>query len=249
MADLFVEVFNGQKHIWHGGNTLGYNAALSRFPEHGLSIAVFCNGEHLPAASLVRRIATMYLPANVTTPALLPASSFQVDADAARRIVGTFDGEDDAEILSITASGADLKWNGTALIPVSANRFRRADCNCFVDVISADSIRFTGSGNRTWRYTRITGAVPTGAALEQLAGRYRSLELPASYDVGVDGGALVLSVVGASKTFRLSPVAGDVFQGGGLIVTFKRNAQHSGASFVIAARRLRLAVEKVAPDS
>jgi CubicO group peptidase (beta-lactamase class C family) len=75
---LFVERYRGVRELSHGGATLGYSAFIGRFPDHQLSVAILCNGDHVNANAVAHAVADELLPAGLPamgTPELTSAEA------------------------------------------------------------------------------------------------------------------------------------------------------------------------------
>jgi len=75
----FVGSMNGHRVIWHPGNSGGYSATLTRFPDDNLSVIVLVNLYPVNADGLARGVAQRYVPA--LKAAVLPE---QTDPDPER---------------------------------------------------------------------------------------------------------------------------------------------------------------------
>jgi CubicO group peptidase (beta-lactamase class C family) len=60
---LYVDTYRGRREVDHSGGTAGYIAHLSRYPDHGVSIAVMCNVRTGNATNAAKAIADLLLPA------------------------------------------------------------------------------------------------------------------------------------------------------------------------------------------
>ncbi len=61
---LFLDTNRGAREVWHTGSANAYKTWLSRYPEHGLSIAITCNsGDDTDRVASARRIFDLYVPA------------------------------------------------------------------------------------------------------------------------------------------------------------------------------------------
>lgn len=58
----FTRKINGLRFISHGGNSVGYSAGLSIFPDSGLKIAMMCNLYPVSGDNFTRQIAEFYDP-------------------------------------------------------------------------------------------------------------------------------------------------------------------------------------------
>lgn len=77
---LMVDRYRGLRAVSHGGSWAGYRAELLRFPEQHLSVACLCNLARTNPSLLARRVAEIYLGAQMT-----PAADANVTA-AGRRV-------------------------------------------------------------------------------------------------------------------------------------------------------------------
>lgn len=58
----FTGKINGQRFISHGGNSVGFSASISTFPDTGLTIALMCNLYPVGGDALAKQIADIYEP-------------------------------------------------------------------------------------------------------------------------------------------------------------------------------------------
>jgi len=57
----FIGRYQGKKMYWHRGGTVGFTAAVSRFPDRKLTVVVLTNRNDAPVTKIVDAIADMYL--------------------------------------------------------------------------------------------------------------------------------------------------------------------------------------------
>ena len=57
----FVEHKRGARVVWHGGNTLGFTAAIQRFPDKKFTVIVLTNRNRAQLAEIVDKIEDLYL--------------------------------------------------------------------------------------------------------------------------------------------------------------------------------------------
>jgi CubicO group peptidase (beta-lactamase class C family) len=57
----FIGRYNGKKVYWHRGGTVGFTAAISRFPNQKLTIVVLTNRSDVPLTKILDTISDMYL--------------------------------------------------------------------------------------------------------------------------------------------------------------------------------------------
>lgn len=67
----FTRKINGQRFISHGGNSVGFSASISTFPDSGLTISLMCNLYPVGGDALAKQIADIYEPA-LATSGLMP---------------------------------------------------------------------------------------------------------------------------------------------------------------------------------
>jgi hypothetical protein len=87
-------------------------------------------------------------------------------------------------------------------------------------------------------YERVEPAWPTAAQLKELAGRYVSDEIEATFTVGVDGDHLVLRRR-PDTTIALTPVHADGFSSSlGFFVVFERDASKRVTALTLTHERV-----------
>ena len=57
----FVENKRGARVVWHGGNTIGFTAAIQRFPDRKFTVIVLTNRSGAQLAGIVDRVEDLYL--------------------------------------------------------------------------------------------------------------------------------------------------------------------------------------------
>ena len=106
---LFLSRHRGTDEIGHGGVTGGYVAWTGRYPEHGIAVAVLCNGAVNPA-QLARALVEIHLPASAlalppntagppmssasAAPALTQEPRWRPDAAALQEVAGDYGSEE-----------------------------------------------------------------------------------------------------------------------------------------------------------
>ena len=60
-SGLFIGEYKGIREVQHGGSTAGYRGYLTRFPDHGIAVAVMCNASNSNAGGLAHQVADLYL--------------------------------------------------------------------------------------------------------------------------------------------------------------------------------------------
>ena len=121
---------------------------------------------------------------------------------------------------------------GGPLVALASNRFRnqRASLSFMsqaefeLQFLSADQFEIKTKEGETTRYRRAQPYTPTPADLQAFAGRYRSDEIGAFFDIAPGKDGLMVranDAPGASLEFK--PVDPDTFQLAGVILRFRRD--------------------------
>jgi CubicO group peptidase (beta-lactamase class C family) len=231
---LIVDHTPGGLVISHSGGAAGFSTWLGRVPEHRLSVAVMCNFDPVSATALAGSVADLYLP-----PVPQTAESSAGAADAGPKVdvtgrAGLFFNERTGELLRLVVNEGRLQVpGGRPLVTVSENRFRNPRGDTFfmsqdefeLHFPSPDRLELKSMEGITTTYRRAQPYSPTAVELEALAGRYRSDEIGAVFEVAPAEGGLSIRLAHAPKTaLMFRPVERDVFLGGRMMVRFQRDA-------------------------
>lgn len=228
---LVVGRVGGEDSVSHSGSTGGYRAWLERLPRTGLSVAVLCNGANLAPVTIGRRFAASQLPT-------LPAVAHSASPPPGER-AGLYVNRSTGKTLRLAvASGALRTEDGTAFDDMGGGVFRAGETElAFVD---RDHFHFaTGDGQRV-DYDRAAAFSPSVAALTVYAGRYRSDEAQAAYDVtAVAQGLRLVLVDRPAQATTLLPAYPNAFMSGDTLVRFRRDATGKVTSLGIGVARVR----------
>jgi CubicO group peptidase (beta-lactamase class C family) len=237
---LHVEPFRrGGKLVWHSGGAAGYSSLVGRLPEHGLSIAIMCNADEGARSAYASRIFDLFLPpavagssAEVNKPAANAGGAGVTVGDLSGR-AGLFFNEQTGQPLRLVAGNNTLSIaGGGPLVALAADRFRnqRASLSFMsqaefeLQFLSADQFEIKTKEGATTRYRRGQPYTPTAADLQAFAGRYRSDEVGAFFDMSPGKDSLMgraNDAPGAGLEFR--PVDRDTFLLAGVILRFRRD--------------------------
>ena len=231
--------WQGHRHISHSGSTAGYATYLTRFPDDGVSIAVFCNTSDANPTGDAYQIASRLMPGS-------QAAATPIDADTAamRAVAGRYRSPKTDELadFSVRASGLALRTpvGGGTASRISASTWRASSGATFsfsgtpghrlVDVADADGV--------TERYTEVLPPNAESLRLQDYVGSYQSPELGVRYELAVQNGQLVLRFPPQSDE-RLTPWYADGFTGAGRSVRFVRNGAGRVTELQIFAGRVR----------
>ena len=190
---LKISTDHGFREIWHNGETAGYQAFLARYPDQHLSIALLCNaGEETDATSLGGKVVDLLLPAPGAQPPASPAGATSPSGQLGP-YAGTYFSVRTAVQMRLEAKDGGLQRvsNGDTFTAIAPRIFKDLD----------STITFTGhdrfvrdfvDGRRS-QFQRVRTWHPGPEALSSLAGRYRSEEVLATYDVSAVDGRLVIA--------------------------------------------------------
>jgi len=235
---LQVEPFRrGGTLVWHSGGSAGYSALLGRLPEQGLSVAIMCNKDGGAQSAYAGRIFDLFLlPAAGESAAESNTQAANIGGAGVavgdlRGRAGLFFNEETDQPLRLAVNNNMLAIaGGSPLVALASDHFRnqRASLSFMsqaefeLQFLSADQFEIkTKEGVRT-RYRRAQTNAPAPADLQAFAGRYRSDEIGAFFDIapGKDG-LTVRANDAAGGEFK--PVDRDTFQLAGVILRFRRD--------------------------
>jgi CubicO group peptidase (beta-lactamase class C family) len=234
---LYVTDYHGVRKIWHSGETAGYEAFLARYPDQHVSIALLCNvGQEADVDSLGDKVADRFLPAPVTAPLPNPASDgFKLTGEQLSAYAGLYFDPQLVSQMQLETKDEVLRrvTDGLILTPVAPGEFRT----------TTSTIRFSGNDRfrrelddgRRWDFRRIQPWHPGKAELSEFAGRYRSDEAQATYDVMLVDGRLVIATEDRRwDTSTLDPISVDTFTKPHHAYHFIRNANGQVSSLEIS---------------
>ena len=226
---LAVARYRGAREIGHGGADAGYRSYVSRFPEHGLAIAIACNASTANTTALARAVADAYLGATLGPKAdLNPPATASPAPEALQARVGVYMQAATRQILELSLRDGKLVLgraaNSPVLIPMAENRFRVA--GQLVEISFTDGARpglegrvredarFESSTSQMRRapvtFEKQTLPPANASQLGAFAGEYYSQELDARYRITADDSTLMIHV-GTGAPTPARPVFGDTF--------------------------------------
>ena len=103
----------------HGGSTFGYRTKLLRFPEQRFSVITLCNLANADVDSLARKVADLYLEAQLKPEASVGSGSFP----GPEPFAGTYFDHRTHVVYIFTAVNGDLMAWGSKLQRLSLNDF------------------------------------------------------------------------------------------------------------------------------
>ncbi|HEY9519378.1 MAG TPA: serine hydrolase domain-containing protein [Gemmatimonadales bacterium] len=243
-----VSTWRGVPAVTHTGSTGGYRAALARYPEQNVAVALLCNLGSINPGVTAQRVAALVLgSALAAAPADPPA--VPVSAETLAGLAGTYYSPrtEQAILLYVNRTGAlaDSSQGNTILVPVGPGRFQYRGSERVLSVLPAKAgepvkVQITAPNARTVEYVSVPRAKLDAASLATYAGEYRSPELSASIRLSVLRDTLRLEQ-GWRESEKLVPVYQDGFLilGSGEIARFERDRRGRITGLVLYAGRVR----------
>ena len=244
---LSRNVLRGQPTIEHGGAYGGYRAHLLRLPEQRFTVALLCNAASANAAALAQRVAVALLGNRLPAPTAStptngqPNDRVSVTKDQITPLAGAYWDARSEQMRRFEVRDTMLAQvgSGTALVPLSANRFRSATGGVV--------LVFTRTGNGVQLeerlpngdqavYQRMPAPTIDTPSLAQYAGEYYSSEIAFSWHLESKDGKLLLRI-GSRDPITMEPVFADAFQAPVGIIRFQR-AGGKVTGFTVGAGRV-----------
>lgn len=222
---LFVTSHRGIPEVNHSGSTAGYRAFLTRYPDHGVAVAVLCNNATANATALARGVADLYLPASPASESATAATG--IAGPEAAALPGLYRETRRGRPLRIAERNGGLVAGNAALTPAGPGRYTLPGGATIIvgppATAGVAAFRWTAADGDEVEYVREPEFAPTAAELQAYAGRYHSDEVEATYTVTVEDGTLLLRER-FGPAAELTPAYPDAFTLGGSVIRFARDA-------------------------
>lgn len=250
---LAIGEHGGLKVVEHSGGDAGYRSHFLRFPDERLSVILLCNVPMNPHG-LARQVAEIWLADRVR---LEPAKA---DSEASEAPAAALPEEElaykaGAYVNRATSEARKIAFRegklflemgpGYELAPLGAGRFRAPGMPVELAFEPAGAVRparlretSTSNPAAPVEYEAVDAPAVTAGELAQLAGRYASEELDATYEVIVRDGGLALRRKKHADA-PLSPVTADWHEGGPGTLRFTRDAEQRVTGFTLSTGRIR----------
>ena len=242
---LFVDEYRGLEWIHHDGEWVGYRAAVSRFPTEQLSVLVTCNSiGTLDPMDFALRVGELYVGPHLKATARLTG---EAEARAAQLHAGLYWSPDRGTVRRFEARDGALTLGGVALVPVGADQYQSGG-------ETATKYRFMrddGSGRPQLEaysygtmasYYRMPGVGAAASSLAEFAGTYRTDDLPATWQLVVEGDHLLRRQSFMHDT-ELVALFTDTFIGslseGDFLIHFVRGKDGRISGFLVSGEMLR----------
>lgn len=234
--------WRGIRRVSHTGSTGGYRAALYRYPEQNVAVALLCNGGAANPAALATSVSAIVLGGALAAVPPEPAA-VPVDSVTLGVVAGIYHAPRTEEILVLVVRNGQLVDSvaSAPLIPTAADRFKYRGSNRTLRVIHAPSpaLLVEAPNTRSVEYHPVQRPALDPAGLAGYAGEYVSPELGARFRIVARGDSLLLDR-GRQGTDRLRPVYRDGFEIANTgLARFTRDARGRITGFVVWAGRVR----------
>ncbi|MDP3773764.1 MAG: serine hydrolase domain-containing protein [Gemmatimonadales bacterium] len=246
--------WRGVPRVSHTGSTGGYRAALYRFPDQQVSVALLCNAGVADPSALATRVAVRVLGSALAEPDAEPAG-VAVDSAVLAALAGAYHAPRTEEVLILAIRGGQLTDSlagNQALIPLAPDRFKYRGGQRTIRVVRAAGgapvrLVMEASNARPVEYVQVARPRFDAAALAAYAGEYVSLELGARARFLVRGDTLMLDLGWRSSTPFL-PLYRDGFGNDDVgLARFLRDPRGRITGLVVWSGRVRhLRFERVA---
>jgi CubicO group peptidase (beta-lactamase class C family) len=232
--------YRGIHEISHGGSTAGYRTYLARWPDRGLSVAVFCNAGSADPARYARGIADVVLglgPPTYTGPKPVAVTPGELAA-----VAGAYRDTTTDQAMTFTVADGRLTVStfgrATPLTPLGGGRFWSEAAGEFQFEAGSPSTRVTQRSEGRHEFERDARFDPASVRPGDYTGTYKSEELDVRYEVRIHDGRLEVKN-GHRAAYPLVPIYPDGFRGGPATFRFTRDADGRILGFRIFAGRAR----------
>jgi len=250
--------YKGQKSVGHGGAFLGFTTDMIRFPEKKLSVICLCNVPTAWASTLTRKIADLYLGADLKEAAPAVDTFVSLSEQDLQNKAGTYRNRETGTIWKLSMKDGSLTSVAAGLImplaPLSPSRFvvQNAPARITVEFQrekDADpwTTRMFVEGQPPAALEPLAEVSLTAAQLQEYAGRYESDEVPAAWELKMAGDKLLLSVKKMPDR-TLSPLTKDEFRSDAGTLKFLRDSRGRVTGLLASTQRARnIGFEKAGP--
>ncbi len=224
---IVSEQWRGVRRVSHTGATGGYRAAIFRFPQQAVSIALLCNVATANTTLLGNAVAAIVLGDALQAMPAQPAPAIAMSTESMSVIAGRYRAPrtDDLLVLEVRNGTLVDSLTGTVLVPLGNDRFRTRAGEGTVTVARSGStvtLRTEAPNTRAVDYARVESPLVSSDAY---VGRYRSAELDGTLSVVMRDGSLRIDD-GFRGTRVLTPLLRDGFAlPGGERLRFTRDAR------------------------
>ncbi len=201
--------YRGLPIVEHNGALFGYHTAFLRFPQQRFSAIALCNLATADPEGLVRKIADVYLAADLKPEATSSSAALGLPDPAP--FAGTYLDPHTKTIYNFTADHGNLMAWGAVLRRIDANRFYDLGSD-IITFHSANGIMHASlviPGEEYFSGDKLQPVQLSETALTRLVGTYHSDELDATYVVSIKQRRL--TVTAGDKSVPFDPATSNEF--------------------------------------
>jgi len=249
---LDVDEYKGLKRVSHGGGFAGFRTQLTRFPEQKFSVVCLANLSTINPSKLCMQIADIYLVNEFKKAIKEPKKKIEVitlSREELEEKAGNYQDEKTGmwTVISMKEDKLEIEAMGQKFVisPVSKTNFQALDAP--FDNISIDffpevkgevrKAKLTIEGREETSLAKAPKLAPlTPSQLKEYAGEYYNDELPVTYKIMVEKGALLFKHRNVPKD-PLKAMAPDKFSIGWFNIEFIRNKRKKITGLVVGAGR------------
>jgi CubicO group peptidase (beta-lactamase class C family) len=239
----------GLATVGHGGSDAGYRADFVRFPDRRLGVATLCNSGAVNPAQLSRRVADVFLPANLPAAPAAPAADttpeVPVPHATLERYAGTYWNQADLRMHAVVLDGGRL--HALNFLGLERVAMKSLGNGVFVTTSGVPvRVTFEDAPGRPTQLKLPGAAVldkvvvfkPSADELAAFAGVYRSDEMDVVFRISVKDGALRLER-SKLRPSNLEPVVKDTFRSVPGVIQFTRNGSGGISGFLLQGSRVK----------
>ena len=233
--------WRGVRSISHTGSTGGYRAALYRFPEQDVAVALLCNVGAVNPGAVAQRVAATVLGATLAAAPTDPPG-VTLEPAVLNSVLGAYFSPRTEESFVLALRNGRLVDStvGQNLIPLSPTRFQYQGSPGTLTVLPGKpgepAIRYETPNSRPVDYVAVPRTLPDAATRAAYVGEYRSPELGAIWRVTLSGDTLRF---GQDQGTVMRPLFKDGFLIGNETLRFERDKRGRVTGLVIYAGRVR----------
>ena len=240
-----VSRWRGVRAVSHTGATGGYRAALARYPEQQVAVALLCNLGSINPGLIANRVAALALGSSLAAVEPDPVA-VSLDQQALAALAGAYFAPRTEQVMILTVRNGVLTDSAglTPLIPLAPTKFQYRGSNRTVTVLAtglggSSRLRVEAPNTRAVDYVAVDRPRPDSAGLASLAGEYRSPDLDARLRLSLVRDTLRLGR-GWQDPIPLTPLYRDGFVAGDAgNIRFVRDRRGRATGFVLWAGRVR----------
>lgn len=249
---LGIDEYKGLKRVSHAGGFVGFRAQMVRFPDQKFSVICLANLGTINPSRLCMQIADIYLADDFKKVEKAPEKKKEIKPIAIPKEeleekVGNYQDEKTGTWIIISMKKDKLTISAMrrtfVLTPVTKTRFLALDAPYEISIDfypdekgRTHKAKLTGEGEDRNMVKASTLKPLTPAQLKEYAGEYYNDELPVTYKLVVEKGALVFKHKNAPKS-ALKAMSRDKFMVGAFNIEFVRNKRKKITGFVLGAGR------------